>query len=83
LNLAREFGLDLGSSTIVGDALSDLQAGCAVGCRPILVLTGRGREQLAQATSVGTDDFTVVEDLSAAVDLLVEVGHASAAGYAR
>jgi D-glycero-D-manno-heptose 1,7-bisphosphate phosphatase len=82
LNLARKFELDLRSSTIVGDALSDLQAGRAVGSRAILVLTGRGREQLAQAAAVGTGGFTVVEDLAAAADLLVDVGQASAGCYA-
>jgi D-glycero-D-manno-heptose 1,7-bisphosphate phosphatase len=72
LTLAWKFGIDLPSSTIVGDALSDLQAGRAVGSRAILVLTGRGREQLMQAASVGHMEFTVVQDLAAAADLLID-----------
>jgi D-glycero-D-manno-heptose 1,7-bisphosphate phosphatase len=71
LNLASRFGLDLRKSAIVGDALSDVEAGRAVGSRTILVLTGRGREQLAYATSVGLGGFAVVDDLAAAVDLLL------------
>jgi D-glycero-D-manno-heptose 1,7-bisphosphate phosphatase len=71
LNLASHFGVDLRRSTIVGDALSDLAAGRAVGSQTILVLTGRGREQLAQALANGLGDFTVVDDLAAAADLLV------------
>ncbi|MGH2354185.1 MAG: D-glycero-beta-D-manno-heptose 1,7-bisphosphate 7-phosphatase, partial [Chloroflexota bacterium] len=40
---ACELGLDLSRSVFVGDHLTDLQAAVAAGCRPILVLTGRGR----------------------------------------
>ena len=71
LSLAGRFGLDLTNSTIVGDALSDVEAGRAVGSRAILVLTGRGREQLARAMLAGLAEFTVVDDLAAAADLLV------------
>ena len=33
--------MDLTASIVVGDALSDIKAASAAGCRPILVLTGR------------------------------------------
>jgi D-glycero-D-manno-heptose 1,7-bisphosphate phosphatase len=39
---ATKLGLDLGRSWMVGDKLSDLQAGAAAGCRTILVRTGYG-----------------------------------------
>jgi D-glycero-D-manno-heptose 1,7-bisphosphate phosphatase len=79
LGLARRFGLDLHESAIVGDALTDLEAGRAVGSRAILVLTGRGREQLAQASTAVRAGFAVAEDLSAAADLLLSIGaHAPA-----
>jgi D-glycero-D-manno-heptose 1,7-bisphosphate phosphatase len=71
LSLAHRFGLDLRRSTIVGDALTDLQAGRAVGSQTILVLTGRGREQLSQAIAHGLAGFTVADDLAAAADLLL------------
>ena len=41
---ARELQIDLNHSFIVGDRLSDLIAGHAVGCKPILVQTGFGHE---------------------------------------
>jgi D-glycero-D-manno-heptose 1,7-bisphosphate phosphatase len=39
---ARELGLDLGASTMIGDKASDLDCGRAVGARAVLVLTGYG-----------------------------------------
>ncbi len=40
---ARELGLQLEASWMVGDMLSDILAGANAGCRSILVLTGNGR----------------------------------------
>ena len=40
--LAELLGLDLGRSLMVGDNLSDLQAGLAAGAQPVLVRTGHG-----------------------------------------
>jgi D-glycero-D-manno-heptose 1,7-bisphosphate phosphatase len=57
---------------VIGDALTDIQAGLSVGCKTILVLTGRGEEQLAHATRVGIGGFSVAPDLSAAADLLLK-----------
>ena len=37
-----ELNLDVRRSFMIGDALTDVQAGMAAGCRSILVLTGRG-----------------------------------------
>ena len=39
LQAARDLDLDLGKSFMVGDSLSDLQAGWRAGCRAALVLT--------------------------------------------
>lgn len=44
-NLAEEWRVDLLSSYMVGDALTDIAAGQSVGCRTVLVRTGRGAEQ--------------------------------------
>jgi D-glycero-D-manno-heptose 1,7-bisphosphate phosphatase len=42
---AREHGLDLTTSFVVGDKITDLQAGQRVGCQTVLVLTGYGEEE--------------------------------------
>jgi D-glycero-D-manno-heptose 1,7-bisphosphate phosphatase len=47
LQAARELDLDLSRSWMVGDALTDMQAGQAAGVRTLLVLTGRGSQYQA------------------------------------
>ncbi|MCL5959592.1 MAG: HAD family hydrolase [Chloroflexi bacterium] len=42
---AEDHGIDLGSSFIVGDKETDLEAGRRVGCRTVLVLTGYGLQE--------------------------------------
>jgi D-glycero-D-manno-heptose 1,7-bisphosphate phosphatase len=70
LDLAERHRLDLREAVVIGDALTDIEAGLAAGCRAILVLTGRGREQLSL---VGDDQrtFAVAADLDEAVDLVL------------
>jgi D-glycero-D-manno-heptose 1,7-bisphosphate phosphatase len=68
---AAQLGLDLARSVFVGDAVSDVQAALAAGCRPILVRTGRGRAAQAQlAGAAGYEGVAVVEDLGAAAVLI-------------
>lgn len=40
---ADNFGIDLARSWLVGDNITDIQAGWNVGCHPVLVRTGHGR----------------------------------------
>ena len=70
LDLAHRYSLNLGDTAVVGDALSDIEAGQAAGCQTVLVLTGRGREQLALAKATGKGGFLLAADLSTAVGLL-------------
>jgi D-glycero-D-manno-heptose 1,7-bisphosphate phosphatase len=51
LQAAEELHLDLERSTMVGDSLSDLQAGWNAGCRVALVLTGSGEKTRSEADS--------------------------------
>jgi D-glycero-D-manno-heptose 1,7-bisphosphate phosphatase len=47
LRAAREHGIDIGRSIMIGDALTDLAAGQAAGvAHTILLRTGRGQAQL-------------------------------------
>lgn len=70
LTAARELGLELAASWIVGDSWRDLEAGARAGLAGgILVLTGKGREehaQLAPGTAVRT-----AADLPAAVQAIL------------
>ncbi len=71
LDLARAHGVDLRRTVVVGDALTDVEAGLAAGCEAILVLTGRGVDQLALATAAGRNGFAVAPDLPAATNLIL------------
>jgi D-glycero-D-manno-heptose 1,7-bisphosphate phosphatase len=71
LRAARELGLELERSYLVGDALSDVEGAIAAGCRPILVLTGLGQEQRLLLEQRGYDHVAVVRDLAEAVGLVL------------
>jgi len=75
LSLASRHDIDLGRSIMVGDALTDVDAAMQAGCQPILVLTGRGREQLANAQAQGRGGFEVAENLLDAADIVLERMH--------
>lgn len=68
LQAATRWNLDLAASVLVGDAAADVLAAQRAGCRPLLVLTGRGTEQLALLQASGRDGFVVVSDLQRAAD---------------
>ena len=46
--IERERGESVRGACFVGDSLKDLQAARDYGCKPILVLTGKGEKTLAQ-----------------------------------
>lgn len=66
---ADEHDLDLSRSWMVGDRLSDAQAGAAAGCRTVLVRTGYGHELPAAVPADGLNLAGLVADLAAAVRL--------------
>jgi D-glycero-D-manno-heptose 1,7-bisphosphate phosphatase len=67
LNAARDLGIDLAASWMVGDKRADIDAGVAAGCRSVLVRTGYGSSESASITS----GVPVVDDLLAAVGLIL------------
>jgi D-glycero-D-manno-heptose 1,7-bisphosphate phosphatase len=71
LRLAQSHSLDLREAAFIGDALTDMEAGQAVGCQTILVLTGRGREQLEVAEATGRNGFGVATTLDRAIEALL------------
>ena len=69
LQIAERFNADMKGVPVVGDSLRDLQAGAAVGCKPYLVLTGKGvKTQADPALPEGTEIFP---DLAAVVAHLI------------
>jgi D-glycero-D-manno-heptose 1,7-bisphosphate phosphatase len=72
LQAADALWLDLHSSFMIGDALSDIQSGQAAGIHTnILVKTGRGYEQLRSASEKEIPQFIVVDQLVNAVELIL------------
>jgi D-glycero-D-manno-heptose 1,7-bisphosphate phosphatase len=67
LSAAAELPIDLPASVMIGDAISDMQAGHAAGARAIMVRTGRGVGQTAELRQAGLDDVPVAADLAAAL----------------
>lgn len=73
LQAAKDLGIELTNSYLIGDAESDLLAGKAAGCRwRYLVLTGRGWQQLYRSWTHGERDFRIVSDLGAAVNAILQ-----------
>jgi D-glycero-D-manno-heptose 1,7-bisphosphate phosphatase len=68
LRAASEMSIDLNQSVLVGDAISDIQAGQGAGVRKnILVRTGRGNDQLRQNGINKLYPFDVYDSLLEAV----------------
>ncbi|NMF89740.1 D-glycero-beta-D-manno-heptose 1,7-bisphosphate 7-phosphatase [Aromatoleum petrolei] len=70
LQIAERFNVNLDRVPVVGDSLRDLQAGVAVGCKPYLVLTGKGMKTrddpaLPEGTLIYPDLAALVADLTA------------------
>ncbi len=65
---ARTLEFALPGVPVIGDAGRDLAAARAVGARPVLVLTGKGQQTLAEGDVVEAE---VYDDLATAVDALL------------
>ncbi|HEX9773970.1 MAG TPA: D-glycero-beta-D-manno-heptose 1,7-bisphosphate 7-phosphatase [Actinomycetota bacterium] len=63
LEAAEELKLDLGSSFMVGDHESDIEAGAAAGCATVLVRSGRGRFAQSAAGWESVEPDFVADDL--------------------
>ena len=68
----RELDLPEGGY-IVGDAFSDMELGRRSGLKTILVLTGRGKDQLRKIDSEGLSrPWEITEDISSAVEMILK-----------
>ncbi len=71
LNFADRFDINLNNSWMIGDAVTDIQAGLAAGTKPLLVQTGRGTTQEAMLSDHQLDETPVFADLEDAVSFLL------------
>ena len=68
---ARELGLDLAASWLVGDAERDLAAGDELGLRSILVRTGKGQREQERMAAAGRAPQHLAADLDEAARLVL------------
>jgi D-glycero-D-manno-heptose 1,7-bisphosphate phosphatase len=68
LQAAKELGIDLSRSYMVGDKIADIEAGENAGCKSFMVLTGHGRQD---SQNLVEGRVTVCEDLAAVVKLIL------------
>jgi D-glycero-D-manno-heptose 1,7-bisphosphate phosphatase len=68
LRAAKEHHIDLQKSYVIGDKLSDIEAGKNAGCQTILVLTGHGTDE---SLSLKDDNCPVAPDLYEAVNTYI------------
>ncbi len=74
--IAQDFNLDVTQLGVpfIGDSLRDIELGLATGCNMFLVTNpdSYGSETLTQLTATQKQQITIVPDLAAAVDRLLE-----------
>ncbi len=70
IQAAEDFDLDLSQSFMVGDNVTDIEAGRNAGCKTVLVLTGKGLEhrQILEERNIPVD--YIYRDILTAVDAL-------------
>ena len=65
-----DLNLDLKHSFLVGDKMSDIEAGYRVGCKTILVLTGQGNDELKNNLKIKIKPNYISNDLFTAVQII-------------
>ena len=77
---ARELGLDLSASYMVGDKAADVLFGRNIGATPVLVLTGYGRAAAARLENLGFRPAHTAVGILEAADWIVARGGPSGHG---
>jgi len=70
--VAKENGIDLGRSFMVGDRMIDVECGKAAGCKGIMVLTGYGAGELALRESWELMPDHITNDLFGAAEWIIK-----------
>ena len=69
---AQDHGIDLARSWLIGDTSGDIGAGCAVGCRTVLVRSGYGAQtEAALVSGDAPQPEAIVDDLRAAATYIL------------
>ncbi len=76
LKAAEDLKLDLRTSYLIGDKITDIEMGRKVGSRTIMVKTGKGQDQLADQAQWKIKPDHIAQDLSEAVDLILRLDSA-------
>jgi len=66
----KDLNLDLKCSFLIGDKMSDIEAGYRAGCRTILVLTGQGNDELKKISEMDTKPTYISKDLFTAIQII-------------
>lgn len=67
-----ELDIDLTSSYLIGDTISDIQAGINAGLKSILVLTGYGKDERAKLDDIGLEVDHIASDTISAVSWILK-----------
>ena len=72
LKAADDLSINLPSSAMIGDALTDIQAGSAAGIKALfLVKTGRGHKQFRLLKTISHSDYFVTDHLLSAISIFL------------
>jgi len=66
----KDLNLDLKCSFLVGDKMSDIEAGYRAGCKTILVLTGQGNGELKKISEMNIKPNYISKDLFTAIQII-------------
>ena len=69
--LSAELQLPVRGAWYVGDTAKDMELAIAMGCRPLLVRTGKGRQTEGRLEPAMQAAVTTVDDLAAAADFIL------------
>ena len=69
----RDLNLDLKCSFLIGDKISDIEAGYRAGCKTILVLTGQGNDELKKISKMNIKPNYISKDLFTAIQIIKKI----------
>lgn len=72
LQIQEQLQMPVEGAYMVGDSIRDLEAGQAVGCRLVLVRTGKGEKSCQKLAASGLGNVSIYANLAEFVDHLLE-----------